>query len=64
MSSSPGIANASPVRNGRTSTSPLRATMSPPTTTSAAGATYAPQPISASVASATAPPTTPPSQSR
>ena len=41
----PGPATARPVRNGRTSTSALRASISPPTATSATGATYAAAPI-------------------
>ena len=61
-SSRPSESTVSPVRNGRTSTSSLRATMSRPIAINAAGATYAAAPIAPSSPSTIHPPTTPPSQ--
>ena len=61
VSSTPSESDDRPVRNGRTSTRSLRETISPPSTSSAAGATYAAAPI-APKPSSTGPPMTPPSQ--
>ena len=62
--SRPKVVTAKPVRNGFTSTSALRATISAPTATNATGATYAAVPITAVNASAIHPPTLPPFQPR
>ena len=62
--SRPKVVTTRPVRNGLTSTSALRATISAPTTTKATGATYVAAPIVAMKPSAIQPPTIPPPHPR
>ena len=60
--SRPKVRKASPIRNGRKSTSSLRATMSEPTATNASGTRYAAAPTKPWTPSESGPPTIPPSQ--
>ncbi len=64
VTSSPTTVKARPVRNGFTSRSALRKSISPPTTTSASGATYAADPIRSPSQPSIFSPATPPSQPR
>src|SRR5262245_2693223 len=57
-----GTSTESPSRNGRTSTSALRVSISPPTTTSTSGTPSAASPNTSPIASAIHSPTTPPCQ--